>query len=304
MDEHIETTLAQHTADSHVVETVHDIPPYRVYKVRLDGQQAVLKMDANERGHAADEGRAHEYVATQTTASVPAILAVGSDHYITAWHEEIAASSPRIEAAWARAAGRWMGTLHAETAGEFAGFGRLRDDGGLALDAHDEWVAAAIERVEYHRPHLQTSGHADVADAVVAFFEANPAVFDGAGGPVLCHGDIHPEHLRRTAEGSVAIDFEHALVAPAEYDYWRTVMPYLRANEDVDEAVTQVFREGYESVRSLPDGTESRSDAYRLVNLVAFLESLYLQRTTPQPRRDKLGERMRELVFETIDALG
>ena len=301
----LKQTLAQYTDDATIISELHDVPPYRVYSVSLGGQRAVLKIDDHPRGHAADEGRVHEYVATHTSAAVPAVLGVGSDHYLTDWHDDIATAGDSIDTDWAHAAGVWLGTLHADTAGKFDGFGRLRDcDGALECTAHDDWTDAVTARIAYHRPFLESIGYGDVADAVNAFFHDYPDVFDGTGEPVLCHGDVHPEHVVRTATGVVlGIDFEHALVAPAEYDYWRTVMPYFEAREDVDETVTRAFRDGYESVRSLPNDIEDRRPVYRLVNWVAFIESLYLQEMVGPTKRAKAGEWMRNRVFETLEML-
>ncbi len=301
----IEPILAQIADDATVVRELHDVPPYRVYELRLDDRRAVLKVDDHPRGHASDEGRVHEYVAAHTSAPVPAVLAVGADYYLTAWSDDVAQSAATIDTEWARAAGRWLGTVHADTAGDFDGFGRPQDGpSGLELEAHDDWIDAAGERIAYHRTALEPLGYADVVDSVGRFLESNPHVFDGAGEPVLCHGDVHPEHLAYVdGEPTAAIDFEHALVAPAEYDCWRTVMPYVEARDDVSDAVARAFRAGYESVRPLSAGLERRRPAYRLLNLVAFLESLFLQRTVDTRTRERTGERLRTLVFETLEAM-
>lgn len=341
MREKLETTLAPYADDATVVRELHDVPPYRVYEVRLDDRRAALKIDAHPRGHAADEGRVHDYVANHTAAPVPEVLAVGTDHYLAAWDDTIASASETIDANWARTAGRWLGTLHGETAGDFDGFGRPRDGGdheddgkpaldalgtALELDAHAEWVDAVIDRLEYHRTYLESVGHEDVADDVSQFLRRHPNVLDGVGEPVLCHGDVHPEHVvgtgttsaepgtetadgtpaatASTADGAAsAIDFEHALVAPAEYDYWRTVLPYIDARDDVDEVVSRAFRRGYESVRSLPDDLEQRRPIYGVITAVSALESLFLQRNVGPERRTERAERLRSVVDETLARL-
>jgi len=94
----------------------------------------------------------------------------------------------------------------------------------------------------------------------------------------------------------MAIDFERALVAPAEYDYWRTVMPYFGAPDDVNETVKQAFQDGYESIRPLPVGFEARRPLYRLLNWVEFIESLYLQKTVEPMKHDRMGEWMSACV--------
>ena len=300
-------TLEPYADDPTVVRELHDVPPYRVYEVRLEGRRAALKVDAHPRGRAADEGRVHEYVARRTSAAVPEPVAVGSDHYLTAWNEAIARtrSAETLEPTWTRAAGRWIGTLHDDTAGAFDGFGRPRDDGesGLALESHEDWTDAVLDRLGSHRSVLERVGYADVADAVAEFLRANPRAFEGAGEPVLCHGDAHPEHVvagAGPADAAAAIDFEHALVAPAEYDYWRFAIPYVAGRDDVDETVSRAFREGYESVRSLPADLERRAPIYRAVLTVAFLESLFLQRNVAPARRTEVADRLRGIVCETL----
>ena len=305
MRDEIERRLTRYADSYATVRELHDVPPYRVYEVRLDDRRAVLKADDHPRGHAADEGRVHEYVATHTSAPVPDVIAVGADHYLTAWDDALAASPETTDATWARVAGGWLATLHADTAASFDGYGRPRDAGdGLALESHATWLDAVRARIAHHRRFLERVGYADVADAVDRFLERHPCVLDGAGEPVLCHGDVHPEHVAPGDDGrATAIDFEHALVAPAEYDYWRTAMPYLEAPDDVEDATVRAFREGYEAVRPLTEGFECRKPVYRVVNLVAFLESLYLQRPVGPAERERRGAVMRKLALETLEEL-
>ncbi|EMA22570.1 phosphotransferase [Haloarcula argentinensis] len=302
MREAVKQAIEEHSVESRIIGELHNVPPYRVYEIQFGSQRAVLKIDDHRRGHAADEGRVHEYVATGTTARVPDVLAVGTDHYITTWDGEIAEASPQVDRTWARAAGVWMGTLHADTRGAFDGFGKPRSqDGTLELTSHKRWVDGVIERVGYHRSLLAGYGYTGITDTVEVFFQDNPAVFDGVGEPVLCHGDVHPEHHVQTSRGGItAIDFEHALVAPAEYDYWRTVMPYFEANHGVGEAVPRAFQAGYESVKPLPDDFEERRPLYQLMNDIAFLESLYLQQRVDPEKREQVGERIREHAVETL----
>lgn len=300
-----EATIEPYADDVRLLEELHDVPPYRVYEVSLDGRRAVLKVDDHPRGHAADEGRVLEHIECETSAGVPDVIAVGTGHYVTAWDDAFAGSPDPIDEEWAHVAGSWLGRLHADTAGAFDGFGRPRDGGSeLAIDAHDRWIDAARERVGYHREYLEPLGYADVAESVNEFLRENPEIFEGCSEPVLCHGDVHPEHLARRADGTAtAIDFEHALVAPAEYDYWRATMPYFEAADDVDDAALWAFRAGYESVRPLPHGLEERRPAYRLLNLVAFFESLYLQGNVGPDERERRAGNLRRLVSETVETL-
>lgn len=104
--------------------------------------------------------------------------------------------------------------------------------------------------------------------------------------------------LRAERVGSL----RESLVAPGEYDYWRTTMPYFEARDEIDESVP-AFRDGYESVRSLPDHFEQRRPVYCLINWVAFIESLHLQKTVEPTKRETMSEWMRTRVFDTLEEL-
>lgn len=299
--ERLAATLEPYADEQTVVRELHDVPPYRVYEVRLEGRRAVLKLDDHPRGRAAAEGRVHEYVARRTDDPVPDVVAVGDDHYVAAWSDAIAQASETIDSNWARAAGAWLGTLHDDTVGAFDGYGRPRDGGSeLELEAYDDWADALIARIEDHRSYLEECGYGEVADDVLRFLRTQPHALEGAGAPVLCHGDVHPEHVASNGETTAAVDFEHALVAPPEYDYWRTAIPYLETRADVDDAVRRAFRDGYESVRSLPDDLERRRPIYRATTGVAFLESLFLQRNVGPDRRPAVADRLCEAVSDAL----
>jgi Ser/Thr protein kinase RdoA (MazF antagonist) len=300
----IHDALASHATDYAVRETLHDVPPYRVYEVEVDGRRAVLKLDAHPRGHAAAEGRVQAHVADHTAVPAPPVLAVGRDHFLAAWDENApTAGAGTVDEAWARAAGACMARLHAETAGAFDAYGRPVDRDGLAVAGHDAWIDAVRARLAYHREYLVDLGYAGVVDRVDAFFGEHPDAFAGAGAPVLCHGNVHPEHAA-VAGGEVVslIDFEHALLAPGEYDYWRLALPQFEGADGRSDA-ERAFRAGYESVRPLSEGFEHRKRAYALLNFVAYFESLYLQRNAGPAERAERAERMTELVDETLAAL-
>jgi hypothetical protein len=104
-------------------------------------------------------------------------------------------------------------------------------------------------------------------------------------------------------EATAVIDFEHTIVALGEYDYWRVVPPVFWSNLDVGDGPSDAFREGDESVRPLRDGFERRRDAYQLVNLVAYVESLYLQENVKPSTPSKRAARFRETLFDTPERL-
>lgn len=99
-----------------------------------------------------------------------------------------------------------------------------------------------LERLRHHPHYFDASGDTSLSDSVEAYVTNQPSVFNGVGEPVLCHGDVHPEYHGQAATGGMLGNaFEHALVAPAEYDYWQAVMPYFEANDVISEDVTQAF---------------------------------------------------------------
>ncbi len=321
-DQLAESGVEIDATDTDIVQALHDVPPYRVYEVSLGGRRAVLKLDAHPRGHAAVEGRVQAYVAAETALRVPSVLAVGSNYYLAAWDAAAATATADHDETWCRAAGTALGRLHEETRGDVSAYGAFRVGGrsrggdqsdgrfdsetgtlaeDLGLDAHETWREAVVTRLDHHRAYLAEKGYADVAEEAMAYVRDCPGAFDGVGDPVCCHGNVLPEHLA-VSDGDPAalIDFEHALAAPAAYDYWRTAGPILRGSDDRPR-LERAFRDGYESVRPVPESTESHERAYRLLNAVAYTEALFLQKNRDRAERTETAERFRTFVSELID---
>lgn len=287
---------------------LHDVPPHEVFEVTVDGRRAVFKRDTGPTGTAGVEGRVTAFVGDETSVPVPEILAAGDDWYLAAWHPD--APEPDVggdpDESWARAAGRGLATLHAETAEHVDSFGRFRPGGngdGVRVEGGDDWREAAMAYVRRRRPVLDDHGHADVADAVLEYLREHPGALSGASDPVCCHGWWTPEHVP-VADREVAcvVDFEHALAAPAEYDYWRTVVPTFDGGTALDDgAALDTFREGYESVRALPDGVDARRPLYLALLGVYYVESLYVQDQHDQAATEQRASAFRELVFGALD---
>jgi hypothetical protein len=282
---------------------LHDVPPHEVYEVTVDGRRAVYKADTGDTGSAGIEGRVTAVVDRETTVPVPEILHFGEEFYVAAWHPDAPAPDElqAPDSAWARAAGRGLATLHAETADSFDGYGQFRPDGeGVVTTGHEQFQDAALEYVRHYRPTLARYGHGDIADSVSDFFRANPNAFAGVGAPVCCHGWATPEHVA-VVDGEVAcmVDFEHAMAAPPEFDLWRTAGPAFE-----DKAEVEAFRESYESVRLLAPGAEDRRPLWRLLNGVYFFVSLYVQDQHDLDATEQTAERLREMVTATLDEFG
>lgn len=312
----VHDALAQRYDDYAVHRLLHDVPPHETYEVTVDGRRAVCKVATAPRGDPATEARVMAFVGRETTVPMPTVLAVGDGYFVAEWCPD-APQAATVDEEKARAMGAGLASLHRESADAIDAYGRFeRDDtpptrryGDSAGSGRDDptvveradWRSVALDRLADRRPYLQSVGHAAVADAVVRYLRAHPDAFDGAGDPVLCHGNYLPDHVSVDGEAvTCVIDFEHALCGPAEYDCWRTLLPLSR-NESGGEA--DAFREGYESVRALPDGFDRRRDLYSVLLTVSYLKSLYLQDRHDAGRTRRLAEQMREHVFDSLDAL-
>jgi len=93
----------------------------------------------------------------------------------------------------------------------------------------------------------------------------------------------------------VSSNFEHALAAPPEFDYWRTVIPTF------DDEGRSRFRAAYESVRALPDGVTRRAPFFGLLCTAYYLESLYVQDQHGPAGTERLADRLRERIRATLD---
>jgi len=290
--------------DYSIVCRLHDVPTHAVYEVSIDGRRAVYKGDTGPTGNAAVEGHVTRFVNQETVVPVPEILHVGEGHYIAEWHPTAPTPDERHDTGetWASAAGRGLSMLHAGTAELLDQYGQFRSGtGDITVDGHDSWYPAVKAYVERHRPVLARYGHADVADAVAESVQKHPSRFDGAGEPVCCHGWATAEHVS-VVDGRVAcvVDFEHAIAAPAEFDYWRTSMPTFRSKPG---ELARAFREGYESIRPLRAGFEDRRPVYVMLNLLYYVQALHVQdQHGPTDTTDR-AERLRGEVFARLDEL-
>lgn len=291
-----------------IIRLLHDIPPHEVWEVAVAGRRVVLKFDTGPTGSAGVEGRVLAFVEAQTSVPVPAVLAVGGDFYVAAWHPDAPApdTGPEADETWAKAAGRGLATLHTETAPHVDSFGRFTLDlnrDRLVVDGHDAWHPAAVDYVRRLAERLGEFGHADVATAALEHLHEHPDAFDGSGEPVLCHGWWTPEHVAvgddtyTEAAVQCVVDWEHAMAAPAEWDFWRTVLPTFDGGD-----AQQAFRKGYESVRPLPDDLEDRRPMYLLLVWLYYFESLYLQAQHGEAETEKRAGVLRERVFEILDS--
>lgn len=312
MTRDIEAALASHTTDYAIHGRLHDVPPHAVYDVTVDGTRAICKLARGSTADPAVEGRVMAYVERTTTVPVPRILAVAPDFFIAEWCDDAPSSASTgttdlpmpVGTDLARTLGEGLATLHAETPHDKPGFPCA--NGELHVDSRDTWTETLSELLAGWGALLADDGYGCVAEEVRTFVGEHPTLFEDAGEPVLTHGWYTPEHVG-TADGGVAcvLDWEHALVAPAEYDVCRTEAPVFdNPNRECADGAREAFREGYASVRPFSDGFETRFRAYRAVTHVYFLVSGRIQRQRPPDHIRKLSEALVESIRETLTDLG
>mgnify|MGYP000510100176 CR=1 FL=1 len=324
MTQDVSNALGKHFERFEIVEQLHDVPPHAVYEVRVDDrrERAVCKVARGPTADPQTEAAVIDHVDRHTDLPVPTILAAGEGYFVAEWVEGLPAEEDvpdgaEIDAAYARALGRTLARLHEATAGTFVrpGFPRpagdststpaADPDGRLAVDSHRGWADVVTNYLDDVLAHLDGTEWVEPVREVRRLVDECPDLFAGAGDPVLCHGNLLPDHVGfesdergDPAEPAAILDFEHALVAPGEYDYWRTAMPVFHRPGDSPWPTRSAFRAGYESVRPLPDGFERRADGYRLLNLATYLLALDVQQRGIGPDERAQAEGMGEAVQE------
>lgn len=299
----VHDALASHTTNYEIVRELHAVPPHVTYEVVVDGTRAVCKLATDPETDPTTEARIIEFVGRETTVPVPRILAVGRNYFLAEWHDGVP-ETPRNDELWARTAGAGMAILHTQTAPHFEETGVLdATSDELLVDEDEVWPETIRVVLEDCREYLGSFGYADVARDALTFVRDHPDAFAGCGHPVLCHGNFVPDHVG-VSDGILdcVIDFEHTLVGPAEYDYWRTALPVFEASDR--PTLGRAFHAGYESVRALPDGFDRRAYLYRMVNTVSYLKALFVQQQHTEEETTHSAEWMVGYVRETLDSLG
>lgn len=311
MTRDLHRTLEPIATDYAVVRELHAVPPHVVYEVVLDGTRAVCKLARGPEADPATEARVVRHVDRETSVPVPTVIDVGPKHFVAEWHDGVPGGAagepddPSLDPRTARAMGKGLATLHAET--RFTSSGRF-DGGsnGLSVVPTEGWSETLCTVLEDCRAFLDAYGYAAVATEIRDFLRERPDALAGAGEPVLVHGNYLPEHVG-VSEGEVAcvIDFEHALAGAAEYDYWATWIPtFENPDRTVAAGAGRAFRAGYESVRPLQDGFSRRGDVYRAVLGVTYLRSLYCQqRWSSRAAADRRAERFADAIRSGLESL-
>lgn len=272
---------------------LHDVPPHEVYEVTFQGRRAVCKIGTGPTAAPTREAGVIEHVGSETDLPVPRVLAVGENYFITSWLDEIP-ESQEYSQTWARIAGETMGRLHAQTSFEETGVPRSVT-AGLRVEFHETWTDTVIAVLKTRRDHLRTAGHevdAELADRVLTTVREWAAFHDDVD-PVICHGNVLPDHLPIERGAATAlIDFEHALIAPPLYDYHRTRLPIFSEDPTLESA----FKRGYESERPLPQRDAENTAAYEICIGVSYLRALRIQRAGSAAERADRAERLRDWI--------
>ena len=323
MTQDVASALAADFERSEIGAQLHDVPPHAVYEVRVDRRRAVYKVARGPTAEPGTEAAVIDHVDRHTDLPVASVLAAGEGYFVASWLDGLPADdavpdSAAVDEAYARALGRTLGRLHDATAGTFVhpGFpqaGRWDDsEGALAVDARTRWVDVVRDFLDGLADDLAGTDWVDPVREVRAVVDDCPDLFAGAGDPVLCHGNLLPDHVGFAtdadgdpAEPAAVVDFEHALVAPGEYDFWRTATPVFGPPDDSPRPAVAAFRRGYKSVRPLPDGSERRRDGYLLVNLASYFLALAVQQDgigpDERPKADGMSEAVSDLASTVRD---
>jgi len=279
-------------------ERLHDVPPHQVWALDRDGERGVLKFDTGPAGSAHTEGIVTRFVGNHTPVPVPRVRRVGDDWYLADWNPDAPApdGSHAADESWARAAGRALARLHTDSAPRVDGYGVPERNDGRLVAPQDTWHEAALAALRRRRTLLSGSGYADVVAAVLDHLRSHPDAFAGTGPSVCCHGWWSPEHVAVDGDVCCVVDFEHAMAAPAGWDYLRAVRPTFA---DGDAAV---FRAGYESVRPIPAGVD-RTESRRALDLLGetyYLVSLFVQDQHTPAATERRAEAFADRIYDRI----
>lgn len=309
MPPELDDVLAANAGEYEVHGPLHDVHPHAVWEVSVDGTRAVCKLARGPEADPALEGRVMQYVGRETSVPVPRVLGVGDGYFVAAWCDDAPESGTRqgadaparITRELAHTLGAGLATLHVETG--FDRYGPPRFDGELVVDGRDDWTGALRDCLAEWREYLAAYGEGGPVAQVIDLVDERRGAFDGAGTPVLTHGWYTPEHVgNEDGRVTCVLDWEHALAAPGEYDYWRAAMPLFGNHEHADGA-EGAFRAGYEAVRPLPPGFDERRPAYEAVVLAYYLVSGRVQRQHDDVALARLSDRVAEAIGDRLDAL-
>lgn len=283
-----------------VHERLHEVPPHEVYEVTFEGERAVCKIGTGPTAAPSREAGVLAHVGSQTNLPVPEVLAVGENYFIAEWLNEIP-EDQELTDTWAYVAGQTMARLHDQTSFRQTGRPASGTDGFRAV-FHETWQETVKSLLRIRRDHLAAGGHqadAELADTALNTFQEWAAFRDDIQ-PVICHGNILPDHLRVDSEAAAAlIDFEHAIIGPGLYDYHRSRLPLFGKKPTLESA----FKQGYEAVRPLPAGQGDTSSAYEILIGVSYLRALRVQETGSVAEREERAAELRDWVHTRLTDL-
>lgn len=309
MHDDVHDVLASYPTATTVRRELHDIPPHHVYEITFDGERAVCKLGVGPEATPVFEGRLLEWVGAATTVPVPRVLAIGDDHVLLSWADDLQAD-PVVTRDRLWVLGATLARLHDETAPSVDAPATLRSDGTeLVVADRDSWSAVLLDWLEGRRRVLDRVGFGALADEAISFVANHQDLFDGAEDVTLVHGNYLPSHVGVDGDATLeadervtsVVDFEHALFGPGEFDYVRSAMPMFGPDRSHD-VPERTFKEAYESVRTLPTGFEERRPAYEALNLVSYVRSLHVQRAD-RDDPETVARRARSLATSARDML-
>lgn len=264
--------LATYTDDYEVCRELSSRGPNGVYEVIVDGQTAVCKVTRENNAHIGQRAFVAQYVGEQTTVPTPALLAAEDDYALFEQIHGTPYGGNEVRDLRERRlhnAGAMLARLHTET--DFAAHGYLcAQDGELDLDVKGTWSEMLETIVLGWCDDLAGTQFDETGQSVRTFVQSHHDALDTADGPDIVHGDYQPENILFDGERVAAVlDWEFSLVGAGEFDLCRAEREFFdwhdAPEDEEDDGLRDALREGYESVRPLPDGFTARREVYRAV---------------------------------------
>jgi aminoglycoside phosphotransferase (APT) family kinase protein len=241
----------------------------------------VLRVDAGRHsavGRFLSERRAYDLL-KYSGIPVPRVIALDRSKSVVPYEYIITTKLPGVPVtqAWpslnpaqqtqvAQSVGRYLAELHSHSTGHF---GDLR----TYIEApYHRWYDFCLEAIEHFLDQARTQASLSpaLADASLAYFRAQPALFDTIQHGYLVHSDYHFENiLQENGVVTGIIDFEWALSGDPTWDF---------IVEDKWEAFCAGSREplmaAYTRVRPLDEAHAARLKFYKLL---LAIETLVMQ---------------------------
>lgn len=263
------------------------------FKLSLQGEQAVaLRINVNSRKTLANVKAETAWVNSIRSVPTPKPVCAGGESVISIWHEPLGRALNCVAYSWLEgsepgdepteqqlfAMGAAMARLHAESID-------FELPSGCELPVFDDVLWGNQELLLGDDSGLSEQGRQDVAEAYTRLQSLIGSWF-AVAKPQLIHADLHPWNVM-WHEGKISVfDFDDCGWGFPLQDL--AVALYYLDTDEQDAA----FKQGYESVSSLPEHTEADLAAL-MIQRRLILANFLLESTNPE-HRDILPEYLAE----------